>query len=82
MNRETASLRPFRYLTIPTDERDRVHVVRETVQCGKPRCRCARGEKHGPYFYLRYEFWDAEAGARTPESGHDACRRGGARVRK
>jgi hypothetical protein len=61
-NRETASLRRFRYLTIPTDERDRVHVVRETVQCGKPRCRCARGAKHGPYFYLRYESLDADVG--------------------
>lgn len=63
MGRETGSLRPFRYLSVPRDDRDRVHVVREAVRCGKPQCRCARGVKHGPYFYLRYEFWDAHAGA-------------------
>ena len=26
-----------------------VHAQR--VRCGKPNCRCARGELHGPYFY-------------------------------
>ena len=24
------------------------------VRCGKPNCRCARGELHGPYYY---RFW-------------------------
>ena len=23
----------------------------EWKRCGKPGCRCARGERHGPYFY-------------------------------
>src|SRR5260370_1137405 len=23
-------------------------------RCGKPRCRCARGTLHGPYWYLRW----------------------------
>jgi hypothetical protein len=23
-------------------------------KCGKPNCRCARGEKHGPYYYLSW----------------------------
>ena len=61
-NPETASLRSFRYLTIPRDDLDRVHIVCEFVRCGKSGCRCARGVKHGPYFYVRYEFWDEEAG--------------------
>jgi hypothetical protein len=26
-------------------------VHRQYVRCGKPACRCARGELHGPYFY-------------------------------
>jgi hypothetical protein len=30
-------------------------VVRpQWVRCGRPKCRCARGERHGPYFY---RFW-------------------------
>ena len=27
---------------------------REWRRCGKPRCRCARGSRHGPYWYLRW----------------------------
>jgi len=50
----------YRYLTIRPDVRERVHLVRERVRCGKPGC-CARGPKHGPYWYLRYEYWDAAA---------------------
>ena len=26
----------------------------EWRRCGKPRCRCARGPLHGPYWYLRW----------------------------
>jgi hypothetical protein len=26
-------------------------VCRQWVRCGRPNCRCARGELHGPYFY-------------------------------
>ena len=26
----------------------------EWVRCGKPNCRCARGELHGPYLYRRW----------------------------
>ncbi len=33
-------------------------VCPQWVRCGKPGCRCARGELHGPYHYL---FW-REAG--------------------
>jgi Family of unknown function (DUF6788) len=29
-------------------------VVAQMVRCGKPSCKCARGELHGPYFY---RFW-------------------------
>jgi len=26
----------------------------ESVRCGKPTCRCATGERHGPYLYRRW----------------------------
>jgi hypothetical protein len=26
----------------------------EWVRCGKPACRCVRGERHGPYLYRRW----------------------------
>ncbi len=29
-------------------------VSAQWVRCGKPSCRCARGERHGPYYY---RFW-------------------------
>jgi|LSQX01.1.fsa_nt_gb hypothetical protein len=28
------------------------------VKCGKPKCRCATGEKHGPYPHLQW--WDGQ----------------------
>jgi uncharacterized protein DUF6788 len=56
------TLRPFRYLRISPQDRERVHLVREQVKCGKPSCRCARGLRHGPYTFLRYEYWDGNAG--------------------
>ena len=31
--------------------RGRVTYQLEPVKCGKPRCRCAEGELHGPYWY-------------------------------
>src|SRR4051794_13343529 len=27
-------------------------VCTQHIRCGKPECRCNRGELHGPYFYL------------------------------
>ena|SRR5256885_15192603 len=27
------------------------YVRAERVKCGKPNCKCAKGELHGPYFY-------------------------------
>jgi Family of unknown function (DUF6788) len=56
------ALRPFRYLRIPAQDRERVHLVRERVKCGKPSCRCVRGLRHGPYTFLRYQYWDGDAG--------------------
>ncbi len=29
-------------------------VCEQWVKCGKPRCRCTRGQLHGPYYY---RFW-------------------------
>lgn len=30
----------------------RASVVERFSTCGSPSCRCSRGEKHGPYYYL------------------------------
>jgi hypothetical protein len=30
------------------------YLVAEYVRCGKPGCKCHRGEKHGPYWYLHF----------------------------
>lgn len=38
--------------TLPKILKGSVHA--QWVTCGKPGCKCARGELHGPYFYL---FW-------------------------
>lgn len=54
-------LRPYRYLLIANRDRERVHLVRERVKCDKPSCRCADGLRHGPYTFLRYQYWDAAA---------------------
>jgi len=56
------TLRFFRYLLIPPGDRERVHLVRERVKCGKPSCHCASGLRHGPYTFLRYQYWDGAAG--------------------
>ena len=59
---ESAPRHVFRYLTVPKDDRERSFLARELVKCGKPRCRCAHGLKHGPYFYLRYQEYDHASG--------------------
>lgn len=33
------------------EHRGDITVRLEKVRCGKPRCRCARGQLHGPYWY-------------------------------
>lgn len=33
-------------------------VCAQWVKCGKPNCRCARGELHGPYWYRFYRQGD------------------------
>ena len=53
------TLRPYQYLTIPQDDRENPHLVREMVKCGKLACRCARD---CPYLYLRYEEYDRRTG--------------------
>jgi hypothetical protein len=32
------------------------------VRCGKPSYRCASGLRHGPYVFLRYQYWDGDTG--------------------
>ena len=56
--------RGYRYLAVPMKERERPHIVRERVKCGKASCRCARDptRRHGPYTYFRWERWDTASG--------------------
>ena len=37
-------------------------LVEQYVSCGKPTCRCARGAKHGPLYYL---YWKEEGRSRS-----------------
>lgn len=37
-------------------------LVEQSVTCGKPTCRCARGEKHGPLYYL---YWKDQGRSRS-----------------
>ena len=39
-------------------------LVAEHKRCGKPNCRCAQGELHGPYYYRR---WRDESGRQHKE---------------
>jgi hypothetical protein len=59
--KQSKPIRRFRYLQIAKKDREAPYLVREFVRCGKPICRCNEGLRHGPYSYLRYEEWDAEA---------------------
>ena len=38
-------------ITKPTNSRVTGVVIKEKVKCGKPNCKCARGELHGGYYY-------------------------------
>jgi Family of unknown function (DUF6788) len=61
LKKQSKTLRRYRYLEIPKKDRGAPYLVSESVRCGKPTCRCNQGLRHGPYWYLRYEEWDAEA---------------------
>jgi hypothetical protein len=37
-------------------------LVEQYVTCGKPRCRCTRGQKHGPLYYL---YWKQQGRSRS-----------------
>ncbi len=37
-------------------------LVEQYVSCGKPRCRCRRGQKHGPLYYL---YWKEQGRSRS-----------------
>jgi hypothetical protein len=37
-------------------------LVGQYVTCGKPRCRCTRGQKHGPFYYL---YWKEQGRSRS-----------------
>jgi hypothetical protein len=55
-------MRPYRWSTVSKQDREAPQLVRERVRCGKLSCHCARGVRHGPYWYFRYEEWDRTAG--------------------
>ena len=43
----------------PSDSRPKIaplpgFLQADLVRCGKPNCRCARGQRHGPYWYRRW----------------------------
>ena len=40
-------------------------VCPQWVRCGRPNCRCSKGQPHGPYFY---RFW-REGGKLTVQRG-------------
>ena len=42
------------YMTRYTEPEAVGYLVAEYVSCGKRGCRCGRGERHGPYWYLHY----------------------------
>ncbi len=37
-------------------------LVEQYVTCGKPNCRCSRGQKHGPLYYL---YWKERGQSRS-----------------
>lgn len=41
----------LRQLRVPPDLL-RASCVERFTTCGKPNCRCAQGQKHGPFYYL------------------------------
>jgi hypothetical protein len=47
---------------------------REWRRCGKPRCRCARGMLHGPYWYLRWREGGRQRRRYVPRARVDATR--------
>jgi hypothetical protein len=49
-------------MTLPKQDRENPHLVRELVRCGKKSCRCARDVRHGPYWYLGFEEYDRRTG--------------------
>ena len=42
------------YMTRYTEPAAVGYLIAEYVRCGKPGCRCRRGARHGPYWYLHY----------------------------
>lgn len=45
-------------------------VCKGMVRCGRPNCRCAKGQKHGPYYYL---YWRVDGKAKRLYLGKDGA---------
>ena len=54
----------------------------EWRRCGKPRCRCARGTLHGPYWYLRWREDGRQCRQYVPREQVNAMRAAIARRRR
>ena len=54
----------------------------ERRRCGKPGCRCARGERHGPYFYRVWYEGGRRRKRYVPRAGVPAVAAGIARWRE
>jgi hypothetical protein len=60
----------------PTEEVLRGSLIERYVSCGNPDCRCARGQKHGPVWYLTVTLGAGRtAGWVVPQAQVDQVRR-------
>jgi hypothetical protein len=70
--------RSYRWLAAQRGIREAPFLVWERKSCGQPNCRCARGLRHGPYAYLRWQEWapgsDAPRYRREYVARHDVRR--------
>lgn len=61
---------PYVFASPEVDEREGIPgaMVTSWVRCGKPGCRCAAGQQHGPYHYHRWreDVYEECDGVRVP----------------
>ena len=61
--------RASRQLAALTSRAGKVWFLDEYVKCGKPACKCARGQLHGPY---AYRYWREDGRLRKAYVGRKA----------
>ena len=75
---KTGARDPYVFASTEADEREGIPgtVVTSWVRCGKPTCRCATGQPHGPYHYHRWrEDAYEDAGGELVRAGRHHRRR-------